>query len=379
MDKLLYFAPFSEGGLADYAHQQANALAACGLAVVVLCGPRFAENKDHRYLKMPILCEPTPTRANKAVRAWRMASRTLSNYAQLAKTIRGESFQRVLFASYEEYFAPLWSRLLQQLSRQGIVLGAVLHDPVRDTVRGPRWWHRVSVAAAYSFLRDVFVHERIDIDTAGCRLPRLTVVPHGPMKFPETPIKRAEARLRYGLPQDAPVALAFGHIRDSKNLDLVIRALRRVPELHLLVAGREQSGGQRPGEYYQALARECGVADRCHWQVRFIPDSEVHPLFQASDYLLLTYSSTFRSASGVLASAVQFEKPCLASCGAGPLRTAVRDYGLGLWREPDDADAVADGLSELVRRPVHGNWQQYRAENSWEANARRIHESLFAA
>src|SRR2546429_4636929 len=36
------------------------------------------------------------------------------------------------------------------------------------------------------------------------------------------------------------------------------RAMRQFPDVHLLVAGTVQSGGQKPAEYYKILARELG-------------------------------------------------------------------------------------------------------------------------
>lgn len=53
-----------------------------------------------------------------------------------------EGFRRVLMASYIEYLAPIWAPRLRNLSRSGIVFGAIVHDPVRDYVVGPSWWHR---------------------------------------------------------------------------------------------------------------------------------------------------------------------------------------------------------------------------------------------
>ncbi|MGA0094785.1 MAG: glycosyltransferase, partial [Chthoniobacterales bacterium] len=121
------------------------------------------------------------------------------------------------------------------------------------------------------------------------------------------------------IPDDAQVLLSFGHIRDGKNLDQIIAALPLLPDAHLLVAGREQSGGQKPAAFYRELAATLGVADRCHWCTDYIPNTEVWKYFRASDVLMLTYSKDFRSASGVLNVNAQFGLPVMASAGGGPL------------------------------------------------------------
>lgn len=39
--KLLYYSPDSYGGIADYAHEQANALLELGVDVTLLCNPKY--------------------------------------------------------------------------------------------------------------------------------------------------------------------------------------------------------------------------------------------------------------------------------------------------------------------------------------------------
>jgi glycosyltransferase involved in cell wall biosynthesis len=298
---------------------------------------------------------------------------TLSNIRKLANFIENNQFQYVLLGSYTEYFAPFWSGCLQKLASKGVVFGAIVHDPVRNFVVGPRWWHRWSIACGYSFLREAFVHEAISLDTVK-PMPELhtTVIPHGTYSFTTPNKSLAEIRNSLNLPLDAKVLLAFGHIRDNKNLDLVIRALTNFPDLYLLVAGKEQSSGQKPISYYQNLAQQLEVSDRCRWLVEFIPDTEVANLFTASDLIILTYSNNFRSASGVLNTSAYYRKPCLASGGDSPLKTVVQKYNLGIWVQPDNLDAVIQGIEQWLKNPPLAQWETYLAENSWLINAELV-------
>jgi glycosyltransferase involved in cell wall biosynthesis len=307
---------------------------------------------------------------SRIVRKLSHAQSIVKNIRVLARHIREHKFSHVLFASYFEYLAPLWASSLERLANDGVVFGAVVHDPVRDFVLGPHWWHRWSIARGYSFLREAFVHEPIDLDTVR-PMPRLrtTVIPHGVYSFPDATETRDAARARLGIPPGSHVMLSFGHIRDGKNLDLVLHAMRQFPDLHLLVAGAAQSSGQKPAEFYQNLAREFGVADRCHWKIGYVNNSETGNLFAASDVALITYSRAFRSASGVLNAAVFFRKPCIASAGQGNLSTMVQKFDLGVWVEPDNADALARGIDRWMISPPKPRWDDYCSENSWQRNA----------
>ena len=314
---------------------------------------------------------------SKLANRWASVQQILRHHGQLSRVVADGNYRHVFFGSYAEYLAPLWSGPLVRLAREGVVFGAVVHDPVRDFVVGPLWWHRRSIASAYSFLREAFVHEPVTLDTIR-PMPQLrtTVIPIAPFPFPAATTSREEYRRELGIPPKAPLWLSFGHIRDGKNLDLVIRALARFPEAYLVVAGKEQSTGQKPVAFYRDLARQIGVARQCVWLNRFIAREEVGNLFTACDLVLLTYSRDFRSASGVLNAAVYFRKPCVASSGQSNLQTKVTDYQLGIWVEPDDEEALANGLRRWQTAPPVPRWDAYVADNSWQRNAEIVGDRL---
>ena len=377
--KLLYYSPDSYGGIADYAHEQANALANLGVDVTFLCTPKYPTAREEKYKIVPILQEMAPTKPlrSKALKVIRYTSVMLANFAKLASFIEEQDFQYVLLGSYTEYVAPLWSGRLRQLAKKGVVFGAVVHDPVRNFVLGPHWWHQWSIACGYSFLREAFVHESIELDTVQ-PMPQLrtTAISYGPHHFPDANQSREETRSRLKLPLDAKVMLAFGQIRDSKNLDLVIRAMVNFPNLYLIVAGKEQSSSQQLVALYQNLAKTLGVADRCRWEIRFIPYTEIANLFEAADITLLTYSKTFHSASSVLNTAASYRKLCIASAGEGPLRSVVQKYQLGVWVDPDDVDAIMNGIKKWLENPPTPQWERFFEENSWTVNAKVVTNCL---
>jgi glycosyltransferase involved in cell wall biosynthesis len=375
--KLLYFAPATSGGLADYAREQANALAQLGVELNILSSDRFPLQPDDRFKLRSTLITEVQGQSKLSNRLASARSR-LRHYHQLSNIVATEKYRHVLLGAFAEYLAPLWSWRLARLARHGVVFGAVVHDPVRDYIVGPLWWHRRSITTAYSFVREAFVHEEIQLDTVR-PMPglRTTVIPHGPYHFPEPKESPMSIRKRLRLPDHAYVALSFGHIRDGKNLNLVIQAMTHLPSVHLIVAGKEQSSGQKPIGYYQNLARTLQVHDRCHWIHGHIPEEEVGNLFIVSDLILLTYSRDFRSASGVLNAAVSFRKPCVASSGGGNLRSVVERHQLGWFVEPDNLLALESGIKAALQNEINPQWETYQAENSWVRNAQIVKGKIF--
>jgi len=378
--RLLYYSPASYGGIADYAHEQANALVELGIDVTLICDSKYPLNRGEKYKPIPILRDYDSQKyfSCKYLRAANYTKICLSNFRKIVKFIDKNKFHYVLFGSYSEYLAPIWSAHFRQLSGRGVTFGAVLHDPFREYIFGPHWWHRWSIASGYSFLKLVFIHQSVLPHNIGFPMSNLTtcVIPHGPYDFGKATLSKEAIREQFTLPINAKVLLSFGHIRDNKNLDLVLQAMVYLPDVHLIVAGKEQLSSQRPVNFYRTLAIDLGVADRCRWQHELVPSSEVPNLFRACDVLVLTYSKSFHSASGVLNAAVNYRKICVASSGEGPLKSVVDRYNLGVWVEPDSSSAIIRGIKEIFLSPPTPQWDKYLEDNSWAKNAQCVISSF---
>jgi glycosyltransferase involved in cell wall biosynthesis len=374
MKKLLYYAPVTYGGLLIYSQEQADALAGLGIAVDVLCPPDFKKRPGDRYAIKPLLANPKAGEGgNRVMRILGFYRRLTHNLDILRREITRGGYNHVFFVSYAEYFAPLWVGAFRRLARRGVIFGSMVQEPVRNFQVGPRWWHRWSVASAYSFLKCAFVHEDMPLDTVR-PMPHLKVgvVPMAPHVHPNSSETKQEVRARLGIPPDAVVLFAFGHIRDNKNLDYAVMALREIPNAHLLVAGSSNASSQKPKRFYRELAERLGVANRCTWFIDYVSNEAAANYFEASDLILLTYGSSFHSASSVLNVAARYRKPCVASAGEGSLKSVVNKYDLGIWVEPDDPATVAHGIAEWIQNPPTPRWAEYMKDNSWQRNAEII-------
>lgn len=387
--KLLYFAPVDPGGLARYAIQQAAALARSDVDVLFLGREHMRGELEQVAPSVPFEPLGTPFKTTAGTRIGRKVQKAchiVRETRQQARWIRDrvttDKFDGLLISYYFEYFSPFWAGLFRQIRRKGVRIGTVVHDPVRDFQVGPRFWHRWSISQAYSFVDAAFQHDDAPLDT-GTPSQRVSVqtIPHGLYEV-STPAEGLEqiaiaTRAQFNIPPDAYVLLSFGHIRDGKNLDVLLRALPSNKNVYLFVVGREQSTAQRPIAWYQELAQSLEVADRCRWVNEFVPDEDVHKYFAVANAAVLLYSAEFRSASGVLNNVAQFNLPVLCSSGGGPLRQVINSFELGVWVEPDSLEAASRGLSKLVNiADTETNWSAYRKLHDWDRNAELVRNAL---
>lgn len=376
--KLLIWCELGTGGIADYAHDQAAALSDRGIDVELLCPPSFMKGRTFSYAVSPILQDlrPSSPSSSRALRAWRLTRGILANAQRVAAEISAHRPHAVL-THFSEYLAPFWAWRMRRLQRTGIHFCSVLHDPVRNHVVGPAWWHARSVNAAFGFLQTVFVHTREAMPVP--KEVEVRWIPHGVYPFPPPTRARTEVRRELEVPEGAKLLTSFGYVRDNKNLDLIIQAIADLPSLYLIVAGSEQGGGNRPLTFYQELARQLGCADRCRWLNRFLSADETANLMNACDLALLVYSRSFVSSSGALGVTTNYQLPCLISSGSRTTEILVRQYSIGVWVKPDDCQAIYAGLLEWMRGDLQPNWAGYAHDNSWARNAELVEMSIRAA
>lgn len=377
---VLFYAPSPLGGIAVHVHYQARELARRGYTVEVLCRPDFYRaqaGSGYRQRRRLIAVRGSGIVAKLGRMLAEIANRHI-----LAWTILHRRPLFVVWEANSEYFSPAWFAPLWLLRRLGgVVTLANFHDPLRARNRGPRWFHDLTVRLAYAPLDGGLIHGPAP---PGAWLPpRLTLreAPFGPFDELRSGAPSFDLRARLGIAADAFVLLAFGHIADRKNLDLAIAALAQVPEVHLVIAGPDASGRDRPASFHAAEAERLGVVDRVHLLTGFIPEADISAYFAAADAIALTYRGDFVSQSGVLQIAALWDRPLLASGGAGPLIDTVAQFGVGLVIEPDSIPAIVAGLTMLVagRPDLASNFARYRATTSWAVNIDRMLEAYDAA
>ena len=175
-------------------------------------------------------------------------------------------------------------------------------------------------------------------------------------------------------PPHGHTLLFFGLLRSYKGLDVLVRALPRIPHAKLVVAGDPFD----PVEPVQALATELGVADRIEWRLGFVPENEVAELMAGAAVVVLPYRRL--DSSGVLATAIGYRRPVVVS-DVGSLGEIVREFGAGLVVPPGDEAALGDACARLLAddaaltRAYEGA-AKAASTLTWEASAQE-HERVY--
>jgi len=358
-------------GMWKYDLGLARGLEALGGTVTVYsaaCFPAGEETRGGVWRGFPDL----RAQPNLVVKGWRYAAAT----ARMLIALRRGGYDVVHWQHFN-VLPPLETITAQALGPLCRRLVMTVHDiDTWDAVKAgsPALLRRTYGAAA----RLIVHHQANAPDLArrfGLPLDRIRVVPHGSYdSFRTHPVDRLAARRLLGLPGGAALVLFFGEIRREKNLDGLVRALARVrarvPAAYLLAAGKLRHFD--PAVVTAEIDR-LGLRDAVDFRPVFVDDAHVDAYFAAADVVALPYRGITQS--GVVFQAMTAGRPVVAT-DTGALGHTVRESGCGLVVPPDDDDALAAALAELLadpeRRRALGERGRVAAATtySWERCAR---------
>jgi teichuronic acid biosynthesis glycosyltransferase TuaC len=174
------------------------------------------------------------------------------------------------------------------------------------------------------------------------------------------PLDRTAIRNQLGI--DRYTIVSVGNLIELKGHHLIIRALERMPDVILLIAGKGPDRGK-----LEALAQQLNVADR----VRFlgaVPQPELKRYFNAADLMVL--ASSREGWANVLLESMACGTPVVASnVGGSPEVVAAPEAGL-LMSEYS-SDGVADAVQRLrARNPDRAAVRRYAEQFSWDFTTR---------
>jgi glycosyltransferase involved in cell wall biosynthesis len=248
-----------------------------------------------------------------------------------------------------------------------VLLGRHFGKPVVITARGtdvnliPRYrlpramirWaarHTAGIITVARALKD-------DLVGAGVPAERIEVLRNGVDLRLFRPTDREAGRRSLGLGRKT--LLSVGGLVPRKAHDVVIRALRRLPEFDLIIIG---DGPERSA--LGALAQESRVGDR----VRFagaVAQDELRQYYGAADALIL--ASSREGWANVLLESMACGTPVVASnVGGTPEVVAAPEAGVMMAERTPEA--LADAVRGLFARyPDRGATRRYAEGFSWDA------------
>ena len=172
----------------------------------------------------------------------------------------------------------------------------------------------------------------------------MALIPNGLSCDPVSGAEAAALRREFGIPHGAPLVVCVARLEPEKGHRTLLQALARVragrPDLRALIVGE---GSQR--QALEEAARELGIAQAVQF-TGFREDART--AIAAADVFALT--SPAEPFGLVLIEAMALGRPVVATDAGGP-REIVVSGETGRLTPPDDPQAVADALSDLIARP----------------------------
>lgn len=167
----------------------------------------------------------------------------------------------------------------------------------------------------------------------------------------QTPVNRADLQT----PAKARVALCLSRLHTSKALDIAIRAIAPLPDMHLWLAGE----GPEERDLRQ-LVKDLGLTDRVHflgWR------TDRAALLQAADMCL--FISRYEPFGTVFVQAWSQKKPVIVSTADGPIQF-VHDNQDALVVPIDDVAALTAAITKInsdhsiAEKLVQNGYEEYR-------------------
>jgi glycosyltransferase involved in cell wall biosynthesis len=222
---------------------------------------------------------------------------------------------------------------------------AWMNRAARHTPKGP--WARIGRLGGYYNLKyyrgfDALVANTEDIAEwivgQGWPAGRVRCIPNFAAVPPQAP---ALDRATLDTPAEAPLLLAMGRLHEAKAHDVSLRALARLPDAWLWIAGVGPEEAK-----LKALAEALGVADR----VRFLGwRADASALYRAAD--VCVFPSRYEPLGNVVIQAWAHGLPVVAAESQGP-KALIRSGADGMLVPVDDPEALADTVGQLIGAPA---------------------------
>ena len=258
-----------------------------------------------------------------------------------------------------------WLRSPYHPAKNGLDLNAAyqwLFSALNDRWERATLRQAQRVVAVSSMVKDELVESGLSADTIDVIVNGVDLEAFHPGQAMRKPL---------GLPVEVPLALFVGDIRSPiKNPDGLVRALARVPTLHIAFVGSKERSP------LPALAAQTGVASRVHFLGfrRDIPD-----LMRAADFFVLP--SRRDSCPLVLLEALASGLPAVVSRRVGTYDLVKSGECGVVIEDPEDSSALANALELLtqnadMRDKMAPKARAVAKRHSWDKMALQYYDLL---
>jgi glycosyltransferase involved in cell wall biosynthesis len=223
------------------------------------------------------------------------------------------------------------------------VLGTGPHGDLARLAGKPLGGVRSRLLFRFAWFAALSTDAKRELLARGVPAERILALPNGvdlDTYRPAAAEERRQLRERHGLPPDRFIGTFVGRLHPVKDVDTLLGAAARVPQLTLVVVG---DGPER--SRLEAQAARLGIDGR----VRFLGESSaVADVLRASDAFLL--STHGEGMSNALLEGMACGLPCLASRSVGGAGDLL-ESGRGVLLPDGDVPAWAAAIQRLVDEP----------------------------
>ncbi len=370
--RVILYSSSSFGGCYDYAQQLMPAYA--NHPEVVSVKGFFPSNAacELEYCDKFLIPDEPPEQWNYR-RKLHFLFRVHLNPVLLFLRLRKEPSSWVMFNDFEQLSAWFWVPLFRLFLKKH-KFAVVLHDPNRDNYPPSVRFSAYSMKTIMSLMDLGFFHEFLPEKTyyKTNGKTRYMSIPHGtyPTALPNNTLKHQLLAQKTG---QKVFAAMIGNIRHEKNYHLAIEALGFFPQLHLIIAGSPANSRVNIDDY-KKLALEKGVEQRIIWIEKFLDEDEISAIVEVSDIVLLIYSKSFTSQSGILNLIARYKKRIVASDGSSSLSWIMRHYNLGDLVEPDSLISLVKGIEKVLsgEQLTQQGWEEYLDYANWDNHVKQV-------
>lgn len=214
------------------------------------------------------------------------------------------------------------------------------------------------------------------IELYGISADKIIIVPHG---VPDVPFPKSlgPAKEKLGIDSNTPVISTFGLVHRNKNIELALKALKKVTEAvpnvkYLVIGQTHPSILLYEGEAYRNelidLVNKLGLTKNVQFINRFLNNEELIEMLIASDIYLTPYAREDQYVSGTLSWAVGLGKAVVST----PYIYAkeLLNDGRGFIVPFNDAEKMGVVLTSVIqkdqlREEVRERAYEYGRETTW--------------
>lgn len=292
------------------------------------------------------------------------------NIISVAKRIKGDNPDLVIFPWWHPYFAPcFW--IMQKVLGNKVKIMFLCHN-VFPHERFPmdKFLTKMTLKRADYYI----VQSKMDKEDLNQvkENPNVILTPHPTYNaFRIQNISREYARGLLHITENERVMLFFGFVREYKGLKHLINAMpkivKAVDNVRLFIVG--DFGNDK--DIYMELIKENQISDYLEIVEGYIPDKEVEKYFASCDLVVLPYESATQS--GIVQIAYGFYKPVIVT-NVGGLPDVVTDGKTGYIVEKKNSDQIADAVIRYFNGNKENEFSQHVKEEEWKYSWDRMTE-----